>query len=68
MPSCTYVLLIFKFMRLSMILPFFTTKEFHSSPLNGFILPSYVEAQAQVLASRVSPPRVKNLFLYDHAI
>jgi hypothetical protein len=51
-----------------MILPFFTTKEFHSSPLRGFILPSYVEAQAQVLASRVSLPRVRDLFLYDHVV
>lgn len=68
MPSCTYVLFIFKCKGLSMTLPFFTTKEFHSNPLRGFILHSYVEVQAQVLASRVSLPRVRNLFLYDHVV
>jgi hypothetical protein len=51
-----------------MILPFFTTKEFHSRPLRGFILLSYVEAQAQVIVSRVSLPRVRNLFFYDPAV
>jgi hypothetical protein len=28
----------------------------------------YVEAQAQVFAFKVSPPKVKNLLLYDHAV
>jgi hypothetical protein len=32
------------------------------------ILPSYVEAQAHVMASMLSPPRIKNPFRYNLAI
>jgi hypothetical protein len=31
------------------MLPFFAIKEFHSNPLMGFILPSYVEDEAPSL-------------------
>jgi len=32
------------------------------------MLPLYVEVQAQVLASKVSPLRVRNPFLYDPTV
>jgi hypothetical protein len=44
---------------------FFATKEFHFNPHRHFMSPLYVEAQAQVLASKVSLLRVRNPFLYD---
>jgi hypothetical protein len=47
------------------MLPFFTIEDFNSSPPRDFILPLYVEAQAQLFASYISPPMVRNPLLYD---
>lgn len=47
------------------MLSIFTTKDFNFSSPRDYILHSYVEDQAQVLASRVSLLRVRNPFLYD---
>jgi len=47
------------------MLPFFAIEDFNSSPTRDFILPLYVEAQAQLFASYISPPRVRNPLLYD---
>jgi hypothetical protein len=47
------------------MLPFL---DFNSSPLKVFILSSYVEAEAQAFATHISPPRVRNLILYDLTI
>jgi len=38
---------------------------FNFNPLRDFILPSYVEVQAQAFATSVSLPSVRNCILYD---
>jgi hypothetical protein len=60
-----YVILVSKCKGISKMLPFFATKDFNSSPPRDFILPLYVEAQAQLFASCISPPRVRSPLLYD---
>jgi hypothetical protein len=54
-----------EYIGVSITLPFL---DFNSNPLRDFILPLYVEAQAQAFVARVSPPWVRNPILYDLAI
>jgi hypothetical protein len=46
----------------------FFVREFLTSPLKLFILPLYVEDEAQAQATMVSPPRIKNQLGYDHDV
>ncbi len=66
-PWSHYPLLVLKCKNISKTLPFFAIEDFNSSPQRAFILLSYVEVQAQIFASGVSLPRIRNPFLYDFA-
>jgi hypothetical protein len=57
-----YLFLVLECIIVSKTLPFLN---FNFSPLKDFILPSYVEAQAQAFVASVSLPRVRNPILYD---
>jgi hypothetical protein len=41
-------------------MPFFVREEYLSNLSRVFILPSYVEDEAQAQEAMVSPPRIKN--------
>ncbi len=61
-PQYFYLFLVLECIIVSKTLPFLN---FNFSPLKDFILPSYVEAQAQAFVASVSLPRVRNPILYD---
>jgi hypothetical protein len=46
----------------------FLARDFLTNPPRLFILPLYVEDEAQAQATMVSPPRIRNQFGYDHDV
>ncbi len=46
----------------------FSTEDLQLNPSWNFLLPSYVEVEAQVMASMISPPNIKKHVKYDPSI
>jgi hypothetical protein len=44
---------------------FFSIEDFQVSPSRNFVLPLYIEAEAQFMACMVSPPSIRKNVRYD---